>query len=315
MPKQIQFSTVSEQVIESLGDKNPAVRQETTNFVVRLLTQSKANNLPKPVMKALCPALKKVPDKTGHALQLCAYRVFYEGALSRRYRLTNDYFDVHLQRIIEIIRLFYWKIRKEALEKLQPHAEYIKIEPSNEFGGIVSPLAKIITKDSNIVVVQLAAKCLAGLAKGLRKAYSAHAKETIVACLSKYKEKKASVIAVLSDCLDATIETIQFSTVSEQVIESLGDKNPAVRQETTNFVVRLLTQSKANNLPKPVMKALCPALKKLLDDTVGTVRDAASLALGTAMKVVGEKFMAEYIADLDNIKKGKVCVFPTMSPR
>eukprot|EP00116_Pleurobrachia_bachei_P012205 sb/3472467/ len=32
---------------------------------------------------------------------LCAHYVFYEGALSPRYRLTND-FDVHLQLIIEI---------------------------------------------------------------------------------------------------------------------------------------------------------------------------------------------------------------------
>eukprot|EP00116_Pleurobrachia_bachei_P006185 sb/3466447/ len=36
------------------------------------------------------------------SLQLCAHNVFYEGALSRRYRLTND-FDVHLQLIIEMI--------------------------------------------------------------------------------------------------------------------------------------------------------------------------------------------------------------------
>ena len=45
---------------------------------------------------------------------------------------------------------------------------------------------------------------------------------------------------------------------------------------------------------------------QLLDDTVGSVRDAAAGALGTAMKVVGEKFMSEYINDLDNIKKQKV---------
>eukprot|EP00116_Pleurobrachia_bachei_P015815 sb/3476077/ len=35
-------------------------------------------------------------------LKLCAHYVFYEGALSRRYRLTNDFDDVHLQLIIEM---------------------------------------------------------------------------------------------------------------------------------------------------------------------------------------------------------------------
>ena len=40
---------------------------------------------------------------------------------------------------------------------------------SADFGAIVTPLSKIIAKDANIVVCQLAAKCLAGIAKGLRK--------------------------------------------------------------------------------------------------------------------------------------------------
>ena len=38
--------------------------------------------------------------------------------------------------------------------------------------------------------------------------YASYAKETIIACLSKYKEKKATVIAVLSDCLDAVVDTV-----------------------------------------------------------------------------------------------------------
>ena len=40
---------------------------------------------------------------------------------------------------------------------------------ADDFGGIVSPLCKIIAKDANIVVVQLAVRSLGGIAKGLRK--------------------------------------------------------------------------------------------------------------------------------------------------
>ena len=40
---------------------------------------------------------------------------------------------------------------------------------ADDFGSIVTPLSKIVAKDSNIVVVQLAIKCLGGIAKGLRK--------------------------------------------------------------------------------------------------------------------------------------------------
>lgn len=43
-----------------------------------------------------------------------------------------------------------------------------------------------------------------------------------------------------------------------------------------------------------------------LEDTVGPVRDSAAEALGTAMKVVGERAMGAYLEPLDKIKQDKV---------
>ena len=43
------------------------------------------------------------------------------------------------------------------------------------------------------------------------------------------------------------------------------------------------------------------------------MRDAAAQCLGTCMKVVGEKFMAAYTADLDAIKLKKVKECPSAS--
>ena len=45
---------------------------------------------------------------------------------------------------------------------------------------------------------------------------------------------------------------------------------------------------------------------KKLDDTAGPVRDSAAEAIGTAMKVVGERAMGAYIEGLDKIKQDKV---------
>jgi cytoskeleton-associated protein 5 len=39
-----------------------------------------------------------------------------------------------------------------------------------------------------------------------------------------------------------------------------------------------------------------------------TVRDSSAEALGTAMKVVGEKQIMAFMADLDNIKMTKVSI-------
>ena len=82
LPLQIKFETVSEGVIESLGDKNPAVRQETANFTVRLFQRVKANSLPKNVMKALCPALKKVHSTSPHLLGFASITVTKQNTLN-----------------------------------------------------------------------------------------------------------------------------------------------------------------------------------------------------------------------------------------
>lgn len=43
-----------------------------------------------------------------------------------------------------------------------------------------------------------------------------------------------------------------------------------------------------------------------MDDTVGPVRDATAEALGTLLKVIGERPLNPYIEQLDKIKMDKV---------
>lgn len=44
-----------------------------------------------------------------------------------------------------------------------------------------------------------------------------------------------------------------------------------------------------------------------MDDTSGPVRDATAEALGTLLKVMGERPLNPYIDQLDKIKMNKVC--------
>lgn len=68
-----------------------------------------------------------------------------------------------------------WTIRKEALESLEKLLiENPKLE-NGDYGNIVLALKKVVTKDSNVVLVAMAIKCLALLAKGLGKRFSTYA--------------------------------------------------------------------------------------------------------------------------------------------
>ncbi|KAF7647512.1 hypothetical protein LDENG_00171230 [Lucifuga dentata] len=67
-----------------------------------------------------------------------------------------------------------WQERKEALEALEALAKNPKLE-AGDYGDLVRALKKVIGKDSNVMLVALAAKCLAGLASGLRKKFGTYA--------------------------------------------------------------------------------------------------------------------------------------------
>lgn len=68
-----------------------------------------------------------------------------------------------------------WTLRKESLEALEKLlTENPKLE-SGEYGVLVNTLKKVITKDSNVVLVAMAGKCLAMLANGLAKRFGIYA--------------------------------------------------------------------------------------------------------------------------------------------
>ena len=68
---------------------------------------------------------------------------------------------------------------------------------------------QIISKDANVMVVTLAAKCVGLLATGLRKKFTQYSSMTIPPLLEKFKEKKPNVVAALRDAIDAVFLTVR----------------------------------------------------------------------------------------------------------
>merc|ERR1712071_127656 len=69
---------------------------------------------------------------------------------------------------------------------------------------------------------------------------------------------------------------------------------------------RCFAKSNSTTLTKKVLKIYTTALIKTLNESDPTVRDSSAEALGTAMKVVGEKAVMQYVADLEAIKLTKI---------
>lgn len=68
---------------------------------------------------------------------------------------------------------------------------------------------QIITKDANVIVVALAAKCVGQLATGLRKKFTQYSSMIITPLLEKFKEKKTNVVTALREAVDAVFLTVR----------------------------------------------------------------------------------------------------------
>ncbi|XP_011314716.1 cytoskeleton-associated protein 5 isoform X2 [Fopius arisanus] len=198
-----------------------------------------------------------------------------------------------------------WQERKEALEALEALLKSPKLE-SGDYGELVRVLKKIVSKDSNVVVVTLAGKGLAGLASGLKKKFQPYACACLPALLEKFKEKKPTVVAVLREAVDAIFLSITIEAILEDSIAALENKNPAVKAETSAFLARCFSRTPPPSLTKKLLKAYSGALLKTLNESDPTVRDNSAEALGTILKLVGEKAMTPFLGDIDNLKMAKI---------
>ncbi|XP_064481485.1 cytoskeleton-associated protein 5-like isoform X2 [Ornithodoros turicata] len=212
-------------------------------------------------------------------------------------RLPKDFY--------EQIEAKKWQDRKEALEKLLELASHPKLE-SGDYGDLVKALKKAIGKDSNVMVVSLASKCLGLVAGALRQRFHPYASSCVPVLLEKCKEKKPTVLVPVREALDQVAKPLTLEAMLEDITTAMDNKNPQIRSEAVAFMARVLTRTAPAALNKKLLKSLITPLHKTFNDPDPSVRENSAQAMGTAMKVVGEKAFAPFLVDLDSIKMEKV---------
>ncbi|XP_076762978.1 msps cytoskeleton-associated protein 5 [Xylocopa sonorina] len=212
-------------------------------------------------------------------------------------KLPKDFYDK--------VEAKKWQERKEALEALETLVKNPKLE-NGDYGDVVRALKKIISKDINVLVVALAGKCLAGLAGGLKKRFQPYATACLSSILEKFREKKQNVVQALREAADAIFLSVSIDVILEDTLAALENKNPAVKAETAAYLARCFSRTPPPSLNKKLLKAYTGVLLKTLNEPDPTVRDSSAEALGTAMKLIGEKSMMPFLTDIDNLKMTKI---------
>jgi cytoskeleton-associated protein 5 len=78
-----------------------------------------------------------------------------------------------------------------------------------------------------------------------------------------------------------------------------------VKEGTAKFLIRCLSTTKVPPT-KTDLKPLSETIVALMEDSFEPVRAAAAEALGTLMKIVGERMLNPVVDPLDDIRKAKV---------
>ncbi|CAH1174022.1 unnamed protein product [Phaedon cochleariae] len=200
-----------------------------------------------------------------------------------------------------------WQDRKDVLESLEKLIKVPKLE-NGDYGDMVRALKKVVQKDSNVICVAIAGRCIAGLASGLKKKFQTYAGFVIPAILEKFKEKKQNVVTALREAIDAVYLTTTLEAFMEDVLEALNNKNPSVKVETSLFLARAFTKTLPTVVNKKLLKVITTGLTKTINESDPNVRESSAEALGTLMKLVGEKAIAPFLVELekDTLKMSKI---------
>ena len=196
-----------------------------------------------------------------------------------------------------------WSDRKDALDALFAIANVPRIK-DGPFDEVIAAFAKCM-KDANVGVVAVAANSVEALAKGLRRGFAKYRSRIMSPMLERLKEKKQAVADALGAALDAVFASTNFSDCLEEILEFLKNKNPQVKLETLRFLIRCLKTTR-DAPSKAETKVIADTAIKLLTESTEVMRSGGAEILGTLMKIMGERQMAQYLDGLDDIRKTKI---------
>ena len=209
----------------------------------------------------------------------------------------------------ELVEEKKWQLRKEALDALFALSQTPKIQPG-EFSDLVRVLKKFISKDTNVMLVTLAAQCIAGIAKGLRQSFKNGSNQLLPAILEKFKEKKVTVVTALAEAADAIYSCIGIEGIQEDCLATLLHKTPNVVVQTALLLARSFAKSPAAIITnKKMTKGYILALGEKLSHSDPTVRESVSEAIGVCLKILGEPTITKLMPDLEAIKLTRIKEF------
>ncbi|KAH7721531.1 CBR-ZYG-9 protein [Aphelenchoides avenae] len=209
----------------------------------------------------------------------------------------------------ELIESKNWADRKEALKVFyELLTNNPRLNQKQNYNGTVALLKKLLMEDPNMNVRSMAAKCLTGLARGLRTKFAPYASSVAAIIFERFKEKHRRLRDPLVECIVAVYATTNLAAIYEVTMAAMQKTNPQIKIQVDLFLYRVFKKFNATAAPKNELKALMPFLIKHMSDPHPGVRDAACSALGAIIAAIGRKPAGVLIDEIENgmLKTAKI---------
>lgn len=210
----------------------------------------------------------------------------------------------------ELVSSAKWKERYDALSALIPIFEKApRMNVKSDYSAITNDLLRIVQKDTNQMCATQAIQLLRLLALGLRHKFDQYATKTLEAVVERFKEKKQSVIEVVTSAIDAIFYQVlktRFASILDCVVNiGMKHKTPQVRIESAKYCSHLLCETPV--VPKgSELEEITAVALKLLAETTEPMRAAAASVIAAVIKLVGQNKIAPQLKSLDEHKMKRI---------
>lgn len=211
----------------------------------------------------------------------------------------------------KVLELKKWNEKCEEIDQFLKAASVPKLAANGTWQPFVSLVKKLLQEANKNVVIN-ALKVYGVLCAGLRKNFAGPAKLLFPQVITKFKEKQTLMIEETRQALDkAGLYCVTLEDVAQDLKDCFNDKTPALRIQTLSWVQRMV-QGRLNNNDfsqkhkDEFQREILPTLKRLFEDGVGEVREAALSFAAHFRTFIDRAELDKLLADLPKAKKDKV---------
>lgn len=185
--------------------------------------------------------------------------------------------------IDKVFTMEKWKEKQDHLQELSKLLDVKRLLPSDLYSTVMPALVRLVKSESNIPVLQEAAKCIGLMACGLRKDFERHARQCLPVLVARIIDKSVWKQNVLVERVEQLLYSIPFEICFEELTKYIHGKSPFAKKEAFSLIIKALdlpaVQLNSGDVSQKLLSSIAGVVLPAIDDSDNSVRREAAKLL------------------------------------